>query len=117
VDGELSDLGDASVRSASSWVVLDGFNEIMRFYRTNGATNEDWYSWHVEVHALFDGVVIEIGKIACLTLQEMQNNHLPVASSSSEQMEVVVVYAHLDDVTVRKRRSRRRGTSSRVGRK
>jgi hypothetical protein len=34
---------------------------MMRFYRTDGATNEDWYSWHVEVHAPFDGIVIEIG--------------------------------------------------------
>jgi hypothetical protein len=62
VNGELSDLGDAL---GSDCLVLGGGvgapNGMMRFYRTNGATNEDWYGWHVEVHAPFDGVVVEIG--------------------------------------------------------
>jgi lysophospholipase L1-like esterase len=61
VNGELSDLGDAL---GSDCLVLGGMGAskgMMRFYRTNGANNEDWYSWHVEVHAPFDGVVIEIG--------------------------------------------------------
>ena len=52
VNGELSDLGDAL---GADCLVLGGMgssNGVMRFYKTNGATNEDWYGWHAEVHAL-----------------------------------------------------------------
>ena len=60
VNGELRDLGDAL---GSDCLVVGGMaasNGFMRFYKTDGATNEDWYGWHVEVHAPFDGVVIEV---------------------------------------------------------
>jgi hypothetical protein len=61
VNGELNDLGDAL---GSDCFVLGGIGSptgFMRLYKTDGATNEDWYGWHVEVHAPFDGVITEVG--------------------------------------------------------
>jgi hypothetical protein len=60
VNGELNDLGDAL---GSDCLLLGGLgarNGFLRFYKKDGATNEDWYGWHVGVHAPFNGVVIEV---------------------------------------------------------
>ncbi len=100
VNGELKDLGDAL---GSDCLVLGGVgksNGFLRFYKTDGATNEDWYGWHVEVHAPFDGVVIKV-----------VTNHVTNAPGTSGQSPpgfimfkradgTVVVYAHLDDIRV-----------------
>jgi murein DD-endopeptidase MepM/ murein hydrolase activator NlpD len=73
---------------------------MMRFYRTNGANNEDWYSWHVEVHAPFDGVVIEIG-INSITNTPGNAGQPPPGYIKFQRADgVVVVYAHLDDIRV-----------------
>lgn len=102
VNGELSDLGDAL---GSDCLVLGGMgtsNGVMRFYRTNGATNEDWYGWHAEVHAPFNGVVIEVG-LNSTTNTAGNPGHPPPRYIKFQRADgVVVVYAHLDNISVRK---------------
>jgi len=100
VSGELSDLGDAL---GSDCLVLGGMGAskgVLRFYRTNGATNEDWYSWHVEVHAPFVGDVIEIG-INDITNTPGNAGQPPPGYIKFRRADgVVVVYAHLDNIRV-----------------
>lgn len=102
VKGELIDLGDAL---GSDCLVLGGMgnsNGVMRFYKTNGATNEDWYGWHVEVHAPFDGVVTEVGSNGS-TNTPGNPGHPPPNYVKFQRIDgVVVVYAHLDNIIVRR---------------
>jgi hypothetical protein len=101
VNGELSDLGDAL---GSDCLVLGGIgasNGFIRLFKTDGATNDDWYGWHVEVHAPFDGVVTEAG-INRVTNKPGTMGKSPPGYLKFERADgVVVVYAHLDDIRVR----------------
>ena len=100
VNGELSDLGDAL---GSDCLVLGGIGDpqgFLRFYKTNGATNEDWFGWHVEVHAPFDGVVTEV-RINHVTNTPGKPGEPPPGFIRFQRADgVVVVYAHLDDIRV-----------------
>jgi murein DD-endopeptidase MepM/ murein hydrolase activator NlpD len=70
------------------------------FYRTNGATNEDWYSWHVEVHAPFRWVVIDT-RINSITNSPGNAGQPPPGYIKFQRADgVVVVYAHLDNIKV-----------------
>ena len=100
VNGELSDLGDAL---GSDCLVLGGMgssNGMIRLYKTNGAENEDWYSWHVDVHAPFDGVVTEIGVNRITNTPGNAGKPPPGYIKFQRADGVVVVYAHLDDMRV-----------------
>ena len=100
VDGELSDLGDAL---GSDCLVLGGMGAskgIMRFYKTNGGFNEDWYGWHAEIHAPFDGVVIEIGSNSKTNTPGNPGHPPPGYIKFRRADGVVAVYAHLDGITV-----------------
>lgn len=100
VSGELSDLGDAL---GSDCLVLGGLgtpNGFLRFYKTNGATNEDWYGWHVKVHAPFNGVVIEVAANRVTNTPGTQGQPPPGYIKFKRKDGVVVVYAHLDDIKV-----------------
>jgi len=72
----------------------------LRFYKKDGATNEDWYGWRVEVHAPFNGVVIEVGTNRATNIQERQDSLPPGYIKFKRADGVVVVYAHLDDIRV-----------------
>lgn len=100
VNGELRDLGDAL---GSDCLVVGGMaasNGFMRFYKTDGATNEDWYGWHVEVHAPFDGVVIEVATNRVTNTPGTPGQPPPGYIKFRRADGVVVVYAHLDDIRV-----------------
>jgi murein DD-endopeptidase MepM/ murein hydrolase activator NlpD len=100
VNGELRDLGDAL---GSDCLVLGGVgvsNGFMRFYKTNGATNQDWYGWHVEVHAPFDGVVIKVVTNRVTNVPGTPGQSPPGYIEFKRADGVVVVYAHLDDIRV-----------------
>jgi hypothetical protein len=100
VNGELSDLGDALGSDCLVLGGMGGSKGMMRFYKTNGANNEDWYSWHVEVHAPFAGVVTEVG-INRITNTPGNPGQPPPGYIKVQRVDgVVVVYAHLDDITV-----------------
>src|SRR5882762_9291178 len=100
VNGELNDLGDAL---GSDCLVLGGLgapNGFLRFYKKDGATNEDWYGWHVEVHAPFNGVVIEVGTNRATNIPGTPGQPPPGYIKFKRADGVVVVYAHLDDIRV-----------------
>jgi hypothetical protein len=100
VNGELSDLGDAL---GSDCLVLGGMgapNGMMRAYKTDGATNEDWYGWHVEVHAPFDGIVVEIATSRATNTPGTPGQPPPGYIKFQRADGVVVVYAHLDAIRV-----------------
>lgn len=100
VNGELSDLGDAL---GSDCLMLGGLgapNGFLRFYKTDGATNEDWYGWHAEVHAPFSGVILEVAKNRASNSPGTPGKPPPAYIKFKRADGVVVVYAHLDDIGV-----------------
>lgn len=100
VEGELTDLGDAL---GSDCLVLGGMGApggFMRFYKTDGAKNEDWYGWHVEVHAPFDGIVIEVASNRITNTPGKPGQPPPGYIKFKRADGLVVVYAHLDDIKV-----------------
>jgi hypothetical protein len=100
VNGELSDLGDALGSDCLVLGGMGGAKGMIRLYKTNGANNEDWYSWHVEVHAPFDGVVTEIGINRITNTPGAAGQPPPGYIKFQRADGVVVVYAHLDDIRV-----------------
>jgi hypothetical protein len=100
VNGELRDLGDAL---GSDCLVLGGMGTpkgFLRFYKTNGATNEDWYGWHAEVHAPFDGVVSKVAINRATNTPGTPGQSPPGYIEFKRADGVVVVYAHLDNAKV-----------------
>ncbi len=100
VNGELKDLGDAL---GSDCLVLGGIGAshgFVRFYKTDGATNEDWFGWHVEVHAPFDGVVLEVASNRVTNTPGKPGQPPPGYIKFQRADGLVVVYAHLDDIRV-----------------
>jgi hypothetical protein len=100
VNGELRDLGDAL---GSDCLVVGGFgapNGFMRFYKTDGAKNEDWYGWHVEVHAPFDGLVLEVATNRTTNTPGAPGQPPPTYIKFKRADGLVVVYAHLDGIRV-----------------
>jgi hypothetical protein len=101
VNGELSDLGDSL---GSDCLVLGGVGTptgVMRLFKTDGATNEDWYGWHVEVHSPFDGVVTEAGTNPVTNTPGTMGKSPPSYLKFLLADGLVVMYAHLDDIRVR----------------
>ena len=58
--GQLHGTGDAIGTDCMVVGGVDGARGYERAFRTDGRTNEDWYGWHAEIHAPFDGVVTAI---------------------------------------------------------
>lgn len=101
MNGELNDLGDAL---RSDCLVLGGGLgtpiEFLRLYKKDGPTNEDWYGWHVKVHAPFDGIVMEVATNRVTNTPGTPGQRPPSYIKFKRADGVVVVYAHLDDITV-----------------
>ena len=102
-EGTVGALGDAF---GTDCMVIGGIDEsgkhgYLRPFRTDGASNEDWYGWHAKVLAPFDGRVVGI----------MHNDVTNVPGSMGKSPAagiiflrddgLVVVYAHLDSVKVK----------------
>jgi hypothetical protein len=100
-EGQLEDLGDALGTDCIVVGGLGGPSGIMRFFKTDGARNEDWYGWRAEVHAPFDGVVKEVGSNPVTNAPGTMGK--PPASYIAFRRGdgTVVVYAHVEDVRVR----------------
>jgi hypothetical protein len=75
-------------------------NGFRKLYRTDGARNEDWYSWGAEVLAPFDGRVT--GLFANTRVNEPGTRGRPPAGMLQMQRDdgVTIVYAHLTDFAV-----------------
>lgn len=96
--GELPWVGDALgcdcmviARSASGWSSL---------FRNDGAVNEDWFGWHADVLAPFDGVVERV-KVNATTNQPGMPASEPTSAIVFQRDDGVrVIYGHLDDIRV-----------------
>ncbi len=58
--GQLHGTGDAIGTDCMVVGGVAGGQGYERPFRTDGKTNADWYGWHAEVHAPFDGVVTAV---------------------------------------------------------
>lgn len=99
--GELDYAGDALGSDCVVTGGVAGTSGYMKFYRTDGKANEDWYGWHAEVLAPVSGTVLGI-----LTKPE---NNAPgtMGPAPAGQIRIltndgiVVVLAHLTDFRVK----------------
>ena len=71
-----------------------------RLYRTDGKSNEDWYSWGVDVLAPFDGMVV--GLLPNERVNEPGTKGRPPAGLIQFRRDdgVVVIYAHVADFKI-----------------
>lgn len=100
VNGELHDLGDAL---GSDCLVLGGVGSpsgFLRFYKQDGAKNEEWYGWHAEVHAPFTGLVIKVVTNRKTNIPGAPGQNPPGYIEFKRADGVVVVYAHLANIRV-----------------
>jgi murein DD-endopeptidase MepM/ murein hydrolase activator NlpD len=70
------------------------------FTRMTAPTNEDWYGWHVKVHAPFDGIVMEVATNRITNTPGTPGQPPPGYIKFKRADGVVVVFAHLDDIKV-----------------
>jgi len=101
-EGQLSDPGDAL---GSDCLVVGGLRGpspgLMRFYEGTGVHNEDWFGWHAEVHAPFDGIVKDIA-INPVTNDPGKQGHPPASYISVQRSDsTVVIYAHIASASAR----------------
>lgn len=100
--GELPLAGDAL---GTDCVIIGGIDEhgngFARPFRTDGRTNSDWYGWHEDVLAPFDGVVDAV--IANNTVNDPGTMGRPPAGILRFIREdgTAVVYGHVDDIQVK----------------
>jgi hypothetical protein len=101
-EGELPYPGDAL---GTDCLVTGGIDPrsptgFMRTFRTDGATNEDWYGWQAEVLAPFDGRVVRV--IANDEVNEPGRFGKPPAAIIAFERDdgVIVLYGHVADVRV-----------------
>lgn len=84
-DGELIGLGDALGRDC----MVASFNSdapyYMRLYRTDGAENEDWFSWNAKVYAPISGTVT--------FLRECKKTNQPGTFSPDPPAAVIIIKA------------------------
>lgn len=100
---ELEYAGDAlGTDCVLSGGVQIGSNGFLKLYRTDGKTNADWYGWHADVLAPFDGTVVHVH-------HDTQENAPGVLGPSSaagwlrfkNEDGVIVVYAHVTKIAVK----------------
>jgi hypothetical protein len=92
-------LGTDCVLSGGVKIGSDGY---LKLYRTDGKANADWYGWHAEVLAPFDGTVAYVR-------HDTQENVPGVLGASSaagslrfkNEDGVIVVYAHVTEIAVK----------------
>ena len=100
-EGQLSDLGDAL---GTDCFVMGGFGKpsgFMKLYRNDGIRNDDWYGWHAEIHAPFDGIVKDI-RINPITNVPGTMGKPPASYITFERGDgTIVVFAHVDDIRVK----------------
>jgi Peptidase family M23 len=99
--GQLHGAGDAL---GTDCMIVGGAGDtggFERMYRNDGRQNADWYGWHAEVHAPFDGVV----KFIVLNPVANQPGTMGKPPASMIEFEradgVDVVYAHIAEPRVK----------------
>ena len=101
-EGQLDYAGDAL---GTDCLIIGGIESatkgFAKTYRTNGLTNEDWYGWHQDVLAPFDGVVDMVYSDPIANTPGLTGK--PPASMIRFRRAdgVIVVYAHATDFRVK----------------
>lgn len=101
--GSLRYVGDALGRDC---VVVGGIdpatgNGFPRPFRTSGATNDDWYGWHSEVHAPFSGRVVGVHQNKLENTPGRAGKDLAGYVAFRRRDGLMVTYAHVARVTVK----------------
>ena len=92
-------LGDAF---GTDCVVVGGLETgIFRLFRTDGATNEDWYTWRAPVLAPFDGVVVRVAVNDEVNRPGTMGDDLASSILVKRKDGVHVLYAHVMDIKVK----------------
>lgn len=102
VAGELEYLGDALGTDCiiQGGLPEDGASGFVRAFRTDGATNEDWYGWNAQVLAPFDGTVIHVNVNAVVNTPG-QLGRPPASFIVFERADGMrVLMAHMQDIQV-----------------
>ena len=92
-------LGDAF---GTDCVLVGGLETgIFRLFRTDGMTNEDWYTWRADVLAPFDGVVVRVAVNDETNLPGKMGDSLASSILIKRKDGVHVLYAHVTDIRVK----------------
>lgn len=99
--GELDYAGDALGSDCLVTGGVDGASGYMKFYRTDGKTNEDWFGWRAEVLAPVSGEIL--GVLAKPETNVPGTMGRPPAAQIRILTDdgVIVVLAHLTDFRVK----------------
>lgn len=99
-EGQLPYAGDALGSDCLVQGGLDGDNGFARLYRTNGASNEDWYGWGANVLAPFDGTVSRVHVNAVVNTPGTLGQPPASMIIFTRADGVRVLYAHVADIAV-----------------
>lgn len=101
-EGQLPYIGDAL---GTDCMVVGGevssSGGFYRLFKGDGSKNEDWYGWHAEVHAPFDGVVARVADNP-VTNQPGHMGRPPAAMIAFRRADgIIVLYAHVTEARVK----------------
>ena len=100
-EGQLASIGDAL---GTDCMIVGGRADHRGFstmYRNDGSRNEDWYGWHAELHAPFDGVV-KLIHINPVNNPPGTLGKPPASVILFERADgVTVLFAHIEDARVK----------------
>jgi hypothetical protein len=102
-EGNVGALGDAF---GTDCMIVGGLEQgdehaYLRFFREDGKRNEDWYGWHANVLAPFDGRVVGIMHNDVTNVPGTMGKSPPGGIVFLRDDGLVVVYGHLDNVQVK----------------
>lgn len=102
-EGTVGALGDAF---GTDCMVVGGLEPggehgYLRFFRQDGTRNEDWYGWHANVLAPFDGRVVGIMRNDVTNVPGTMGKSPPGGIVFLRDDGLVVVYGHVDNVKVK----------------
>lgn len=94
-------LGDQLGRDFTIGKITD--KGIVRRFKTDGLTNEDWYSWRKDVMAPFDGTIKKVNHPTSTNKPGVMDREAPTGFILFEHDNgTTIVYAHVREIKVKK---------------
>jgi murein DD-endopeptidase MepM/ murein hydrolase activator NlpD len=78
-----------------------GVNGFLKLYRTDGKANADWYGWHANVLAPFDGTVIDVSHEGPENVPGVLGSSPAGAIRFKNAEGIIVTYAHVAEIAVK----------------
>lgn len=95
-------LGDQLGRDFTIGKITD--KGIVRRFKTDGSTNEDWYAWRKDVMAPFDGIIKKVNHPESSNQPGVMDREAPTGFILFEHENgTTIVYAHVREIKVTKR--------------